>query len=334
MNNKRPFFGTRGRTSRISGAVRKTRPGEMATPSRSSASSLSSWWSQFGKKIAIGLTALIAIGIIVLVLSARFGGAPGSGSSSTDAPSWQSCLMQTPEGGSHPDLLPVPAGEYRLHPNSQELKPFLVPHGLGKIQIKEPFLIEKHEVSLKAFRRYLASLDKMPAGPDRDRRKSHIGMHWNKDDAETASVKGISWEAAWDYADWLGQQTGCAYGLPSREQWGAAALLLDGARETVSKAGVLSSESLRRLLWGVREWSATPCAGGYYIVGEDDFVPLPEVRSATCMPAMLSVAGFRVVLKATGPGETKPGKVEKSGPPDKSGPPEKSDKKSASGEKP
>ncbi|GAB0056390.1 hypothetical protein SIID45300_00696 [Candidatus Magnetaquicoccaceae bacterium FCR-1] len=325
MNSKHPFFGTRGRTNRISGAVRRPRPGDPPSSGRGAPSGSPSWWSRNKRRLWIGLVALIAVGVIAWVLLTRLGKPDVAREPGEENPTWQSCLIAPPEGGSYPNLLPVPAGEYRLRNNSQELKPFLAPHGLSKIQIKEPFLIEKHEVTLKAFRRYLAAVEKMPAGAERDRLKAHIGMHWNKDEAETASVKGLSWEAAQDYAEWLGRQTGCAYALPTREQWGAAALLLDGARETVSKAGVLSSESLRRLLWGVREWSATPCAGGYFIVGEDDFVPLPEVRSATCMPAMLSVAGFRVVLKASTPGAAGSDKPETR---------EKTDRKGASGARP
>ncbi|MBF0263070.1 MAG: SUMF1/EgtB/PvdO family nonheme iron enzyme, partial [Magnetococcales bacterium] len=229
MNSKRPLFGTRGRTNRISGAVRRPRPGEPPGSGRGAPSGHPSWWNRNKKRVLLGLVALAAIGVIAWVLLMRLGKPDAPRESAEENPAWQSCLLTPPEGGSYPNLLPVPAGEYRLRNNSQELKPFLAPHGLSKIQIKEPFLIEKHEVTLKAFRRYVVAVEKMPAGADRERLKAHIGMHWNKDDSETASVKGISWEAAWDYADWLGRQTGCAYGLPSREQWGAAALLLDGA---------------------------------------------------------------------------------------------------------
>ncbi|MBF0270495.1 MAG: SUMF1/EgtB/PvdO family nonheme iron enzyme [Magnetococcales bacterium] len=318
MNIKRPLLPPRKRSNRISGAVRKPVAGAPRASSRLPAllpalmSALMSVWTRFKKPLLLGGGGLLAVGVIGgVVMMVR---SPGKESAAPAKPtsqalSWQPCLSKWPDGTLYPDLLPVPAGEYRLHANSQEIKPFLAPHGLNKIQIKEPFLIEKNEVTLKAFRRYVAVVDKMSAGADKERLKAHIGLHWNKDESETTPVKGISWEAAWDYTDWLGRETGCAYGLPSREQWGAAVLLLDGAKETASKAGILSGESLKRLLWGVREWTVTPCAGGYYLVGEDDFVPLPEVRSATCMPAMLSVAGFRVVLKAAASQDPKTGKT-------------------------
>ncbi len=312
MNTKRPsFFNTRKRPNRLSGAVRKPPPGAARPEKR-----LPPLVARYKKPLLIGGAILGIVGLIGTLLFSRppesgadksatptAPSAPASGS----GPSWRACLSQWPDGTLYPELLPVPVGDYRLSANAQELKPFLAPHGLSKIQIKEPFLIEKNEVTLKAFRRYVASVEQMAPGETRERLKAHIGLHWNKDEAETTPVKGVSWEGATDYAEWLGHQTGCAYALPTREQWGAAALLLDGARENRSKAGILSGEVLKRLLWGVREWSATPCAGGYYLVGEDDFVPLPEVRSATCMPAMLSVAGFRVVIKAAASNDPKTG---------------------------
>ncbi|MBF0628594.1 MAG: SUMF1/EgtB/PvdO family nonheme iron enzyme [Magnetococcales bacterium] len=313
MNIRRPLIPTRKRPNRLSGAVRKPAPGTPRPERR-----LPSIELPHKKILLLGGIGLIVVGVIAALVFSRPPGDTSPQKTPTtqpttqpaaQTPAWHACLTQWPDGTLYPDLLPVPSGEYRLHANAQELKPFLAPHGLSRIQIKEPFLIEKHEVSLKAFRRYVAHVEQQTQGAERERLKAHIGLHWNKDEAENAAVKGISWEGASDYTEWLGRQTGCAYGLPTREQWGAAALLLDGARETTSKAGILSAESLKRLLWGVREWSATPCAGGYYLVGEDDFVPLPEVRSATCMPAMLSVAGFRVVIQAMAAHDPKPGKA-------------------------
>lgn len=212
---------------------------------------------------------------------------------------WQACLTKWQDGTQYPDLLPVSTGSYALSAASQELKPFLAPHELEKIVIKDPFLIEKHEVSVKAFRRYVAFVEHLDPSQEKERLQSRIGLQWNKEDSDTSPVKGVSWDVAWDYTDWLGQQTGCAYTLPSREQWGATVLLLDGAQNSSSKAKHLNEESLKTLIWGVREWTSSPCTGGYYLAGEDEFVPLPEVRSATCMPAMLSVGGFRVAIKAT-----------------------------------
>ncbi|MBF0613710.1 MAG: SUMF1/EgtB/PvdO family nonheme iron enzyme [Magnetococcales bacterium] len=315
MNSKRPLFPVRKRPNRISGAVRKPTATASPPPPREPPRRLPSWLARVPRVpdrrgLLIAGAGLTLVGVLLFWFGRQPDTpAPPVMATKAETPAWQGCLHAVSDGTFYPDLLPVPAGEYRLHANAQELKPFLAPHGLSKIQIKEPFLIEKQEVTLKAFRRYVAAVEKMPAGADRDRLKSHIGLHWNKDESETTPVKGVSWEGAWDYADWLGRQTGCAYGLPTREQWGAAALLLDGARESSSKTGILSGEFLKRLLWGVREWSSTPCAGGYYLVGEDDFVPLPEVRSATCMPAMLSVAGFRVALQATTASEPKSGRA-------------------------
>ncbi|MBF0125908.1 MAG: SUMF1/EgtB/PvdO family nonheme iron enzyme [Magnetococcales bacterium] len=287
MNIKRRFGENRRNFQRTQGAIRKpvsapTREVKRRNP-----------LIAYKKPLALGAGALLLAGGVGLLIT-LFKPTPA-----VTLP-WQACLTKWPDGTLYPDLFPVPTGEYQLSNIYQELKPFLAPHGLQKIAIKEPFLMEKREVSIKAFRRYVAFVDHMEQGAEKERLKSRIGLHWNRDDSETTSVKGISWEAAWDYTDWLGQQTGCAYTLPSREQWGAAAILLNGAQKSTDLARYVNEESLKMLLWGAREWTSSACAGGYYLVGEDDLVPLPEVRSATCMPAMLSVAGFRVAIKAAG----------------------------------
>ncbi|MBF0181553.1 MAG: SUMF1/EgtB/PvdO family nonheme iron enzyme [Magnetococcales bacterium] len=237
---------------------------------------------------------ILGVGLLVLlagagILLSRFKPPPPA-----ELP-WQSCLTQWPDGTLYPDLIPVPTGDYQLSDTFQEHKAFLAPHGLHKIAIREPFLIEQREVTSKAFRHYVEFVNRMPDGASKERLQSHIGIHWNKEESDNGPVKGVSWEAAWDYADWLGQQTGCAYTLPSREQWGATVLMLDAQRKQSGDSP--ENETLKRLLWGVREWTSTPCAGGYYLVGEDDLVPLPEVRAATCLPSMLSVAGFRVAIR-------------------------------------
>ncbi|MEO5331615.1 MAG: SUMF1/EgtB/PvdO family nonheme iron enzyme [Magnetococcus sp. YQC-5] len=295
MNIKRPLFDNRKKFHRTSGATRKPIQEPKREFIRRKVPTLNK------KQLAITGGVILGIGMILMLL--RSCDTPSTNTLDTRNASqlpWHSCLTQWPDGTLYPDLLPVPTGEYPLSASSQELKSFLAPHGLHKIAIKDPFLIEKNEVTVKAFRRYVDFVQNMPSGAEKERAKSHIGLHWNKEDSDLVSVKGISWEAAWDYTEWLGQKTGCAYALPSREQWGAAVLFLNDPKNS-GKNTPLHHESMKQWLWGTREWTSSACTGGYYLVGEDDLVPLPEVRSATCMPAILSVAGFRVVIKAVAP---------------------------------
>ncbi|MBF0429401.1 MAG: SUMF1/EgtB/PvdO family nonheme iron enzyme [Magnetococcales bacterium] len=291
MNIKRRLNNNRNNFRRTSGATRK--PVEESKPEGVKRRQ----WIEFKKPILIGGAMLVVMGAVAWFIHTSEK-SPTLDTTTTSLP-WQSCLTKWPDGTLYPDLLPVPTGEYLLPSAAGELKSFLTPHGLNKIAIKAPFLIEKSEVTNKAFRQYVTFVDHLEAGVTKERLKSHIGLHWNKDESETSPIKGLSWDAAWDYADWLGQRTGCAYTLPSREQWGATVLLLNDSQKSTKKEHLMANESLRQLLWGVREWTSSPCTGGYYLVGEDDLVPLPEVRSATCMPALLSVAGFRVAIKAT-----------------------------------
>ncbi len=286
--NIKPLFNNKKNANRMSGAVRKP----IKEPPQQTADKRESRRSTQKPLLLIGGGVLILAGVSGWLFTSSKEQQPIA-----NIP-WKSCLTKWQDGTLYPDLLPVPTGKYQLSSKAQELKPFLVPHGLKKVTIDTPFLIEKHEVTIKAFRQYVNFIDQLDSSAEKERLQARIGLQWNKSDIETSSVKGVSWEGAWDFADWLGQQTGCAYSLPSREQWGAAVILLNDSHDNSNKARILTDASLKSLLWGVREWSASPCTGGYYLLGEDDLVPLPEIRSATCMPAMLSVAGFRVAIKA------------------------------------
>ncbi|MBF0622190.1 MAG: SUMF1/EgtB/PvdO family nonheme iron enzyme [Magnetococcales bacterium] len=186
------------------------------------------------------------------------------------------------------ELFMIPAGRYDLSGLDSASDPalFLQAHRLNYIDIDTPFVIQKDEVSSKQFKKYVDHVQSLPDSPDKNDLLMRIGLHWNRNDANSKSVRGISWEAASDYATWLSELTGCAFALPSRLQWGAT---------VIYSQGVAEDERPEKLLRGVPEWSSSPCDNGYYLIGEDDWVAVSVTSRETCMPAMISVAGFRLV---------------------------------------
>ncbi|MBF0369209.1 MAG: SUMF1/EgtB/PvdO family nonheme iron enzyme [Magnetococcales bacterium] len=220
---------------------------------------------------------------------------------------WKSCLLLDDDGSAYPDLTQIPAGELAIsgdHANG--LSPYLKPHGLERVHTETPFLIQRHEVTREQFKRYVDFVGRLPDGSQKSERLLRIGRQWQGHDTGSQNVSGVSWEGAWDYTDWLSQQTGCEYRLPSREEWGAAVIHHFNDNPSMGR-----NTPLDRLLRGVREWSRSSCPSGYYLLGEDDWTAMPNVGQLVCMPQSLAVAGFRVVLGVAGgslvPANAQPG---------------------------
>ncbi|MBF0358121.1 MAG: SUMF1/EgtB/PvdO family nonheme iron enzyme [Magnetococcales bacterium] len=205
---------------------------------------------------------------------------------------WQSCLVEQDDGSTYPVMEEVPAGVYAL-PVS------LVGGGPGQIvsaEITSPFLVQKEEVKLREFKKYADYVMDLPDSADKERLLVRLGVSWKKGDKGSSAVNAVSWEGARDYAHWLGQRTGCSYDIPSYDEWLATVSFLQSRDKSELNGAIAPSGPLKNLLWGVREWSRTWCASGYYLLGRDDLTTNSHEDSAVCMPPMFSVAGFRLVL--------------------------------------
>jgi hypothetical protein len=205
---------------------------------------------------------------------------------------WHSCLIEQRDGSLYPVMEEVPAGVYEL--------PVSLIGGGGKrkiaAEVAAPFLVQTEEVTFQHFKMYVDYLAGLPDGAEKERLQFRLGVQWQKGVRGTESISAISWEGAWDYALWLGQQTGCSYDIPSQDEWVATVSHIQSRDNVRLDSTVPPVGPLKNLLWGVREWSRTRCASGYYLLGRDDLTASSQEEQASCMPAMFSVAGFRVVM--------------------------------------
>ncbi|MEO5370086.1 MAG: SUMF1/EgtB/PvdO family nonheme iron enzyme [Magnetococcus sp. DMHC-1] len=233
---------------------------------------------------------------------------------------WQTCLTPGKGDQPKPEMIEIPDGEYnmgRLSPSST-IQTLLVAADLTRILVKKPYFIQKRTVTQEEFALYVATVKTLPDGEEKSRLMIQIGLHWQKPTSAPSDhsfltgrlfgsktetpLQTVSWEAAQGYAEWISNRSGCKFHLPSREEWAAALMYLHES-PMQEEAGVPNADAVRHnLLRGVQEWTRSPCSGGYYLAGGD---ATRQTNDGTggwgCMPAMVSIAGFRLVLKINAP---------------------------------
>ncbi len=203
------------------------------------------------------------------------------------------CQYLPDEGAPFPKMVMLEAATYRLVEveNPVDLRPFLDTEKAEEITLDKPIMIQEGEVTTGQFKQYADFVDGIADAKQREQLQVRLGLHWNHQGPENQSVKGISWEAAQDFIAWLKQNTGCHFRLPTRQEWSAAVL----HQYRAEGADPDEARPIRNLLQGIREWSSTPCDNGYMMLGEDSWVALGNRHKPSCMPPMISVAGFRLV---------------------------------------
>lgn len=208
---------------------------------------------------------------------------------------WRACLIELPDGAMHPEMTVIPADRYALSDNRSAIAPFLKPQRLSEVVIDRPFLIQNQKISRALFEEYVDFVEKLPDPNERERLETRMGVTWKSEENNATLIQGISWEAAWDFSNWLSQRTGCRYEVPSREEWAAAVIHLHSQRtgdvDIRNDAG-----QLRSLLWENREWTRSECPMGHYLVGAEEWIGQESAGQEVCMPSLFAVAGFRMVL--------------------------------------
>ncbi len=117
-------------------------------------------------------------------------------------------IMQALPSFIEPEMVEVPAGEFRMGDIQGDGAPDELP--VRYIRIAEPFAIGKYEVTFNEYVRFaVATGRRLPSdgGWDRGYRP----------------VINVSWVDAVDYAEWLSAQTGKKFRLPTEAEWEYAA---------------------------------------------------------------------------------------------------------------
>lgn len=141
----------------------------------------------------------------------------------------QSCALQPKEefqplqqfqdslaiGGLGPKMVVVPAGEFMMGAPPDEPMSFDAERPVHKVTIRKPFAISQYEITFAEFDRFVEA-----TGHRRPSDKGWGKAHWGRTDTP---VFDITWHDAQQFVEWLSEQTGKHYQLPSEAQWEYAA---------------------------------------------------------------------------------------------------------------
>lgn len=129
-----------------------------------------------------------------------------------------------------PELAQVPPGRFQMGsaPDALELDPTTGETPAIALSFTRPFLISKREITVGEFRRFVQETGAAPAPgcriwlggqwvAERDRGWQDPGFSAPPRDDEP--VVCVSWDDARAYAEWLSQQSGKRYRLPSEAEW-------------------------------------------------------------------------------------------------------------------
>ena len=117
--------------------------------------------------------------------------------------------------GLGPKMVALPAGEFMMGPTPDEPIQLAKEQPPHKVTISRPFAISQHEITFAEFDMFVAATGyRMPSD------KGWGTLHWGR---TNMPVFDVSWHDAQRYVEWLSQQTGELYYLPSEAQWEYAA---------------------------------------------------------------------------------------------------------------
>ncbi|MEK8019335.1 MAG: formylglycine-generating enzyme family protein [Candidatus Parabeggiatoa sp.] len=122
------------------------------------------------------------------------------------------------EGGFGPEMIIIPAGKFRMgdiqDTGGDDEKP------VHEVSVKS-FAMGRYPLTVGEFRQFVDA-----TGYKTEEEKEEYTSNWRNPSfpqQDDQPVVCISWNHAMAYIDWLTQQTGQAYGLPSEAQWEYAA---------------------------------------------------------------------------------------------------------------
>lgn len=158
------------------------------------------------------------------------------------------------KGEQGPLLVVVPAGEFQM--GDANGPPSVNP--VRTIGLTEPFAITVYEISVKEYVSF-ATATATATGADLDRRLEAA--------AEDEPARYLTWKEAYQYADWLTEQSGFKYRLPTEAEWEyvaragtSTAYEFGDDPSAICGFGNLADHSTRELY---REWDVADCDDGH-----------------------------------------------------------------------
>ena len=110
-------------------------------------------------------------------------------------------------GGEGPEMVVIPAGRFRMGCLSKDDDCSDSEKPVREVTIAQPFALSAHEVTFEDYDRFARPTKVDDRGWGRGRRPVIV----------------VSWHEARDYVEWLSDQTGAEYRLPSEAEWEYAA---------------------------------------------------------------------------------------------------------------
>lgn len=118
-------------------------------------------------------------------------------------------------GEAGPTLIVIPAGEFTMGPNAGQTAQFPNELPAHTVRIKHPFAIGKFELTFHEYDIFVKS-----TGYASPSDKGWGNKYWGRN---KTPVFNVSWHDAVNYLNWLSEQTGAYYRLPTEAEWEYAA---------------------------------------------------------------------------------------------------------------
>lgn len=146
------------------------------------------------------------------------------------------------DGGQGPEMVLIPEGAFRMGSPMDEIGR-LQDEAQRQIQIAKPFAIGRYEVTFAEYARFVSATG----------HRSPEDEGWGRG---KRPVINVTWRDATAYSEWLAEQTGESYRLPTEAEW-----------EYAARAGMTTSR-----YWGNNPDQGCAYANGADLVGQADFV--------------------------------------------------------------
>jgi len=114
-----------------------------------------------------------------------------------------------------PVLVVIPAGDFVMGPNAGQTAQFPNELPAHRVSIKRPFAIGKVELTFREYDSFVKA-----TGYTSPSDKGWGTEYWGRN---KTPVFNVSWHDAVNYLDWLSEQTGAHYRLPTEAEWEYAA---------------------------------------------------------------------------------------------------------------